>query len=108
MAEIFISYNSARYPIAKYLSDILENRGYSTWWDINLIAGEHFPTRLQEELDSASVNYQRIAPMFPGYTSIRPDEWKRAQELIAFGDAVELQDLGSGADVVEWLKQVRW
>src|SRR5262245_9169743 len=55
MADIFISYKSARQSAAKFLAEFFEGLGYSTWWDFNLIAGEHFPTRLQEELDNAKV-----------------------------------------------------
>ena len=52
--------------------------------------------------------YQRIAPVFPHDTNIKLDEWKRAQELIDFGNAAALADSWSGSDVVAWLKNVGW
>ena len=52
--------------------------------------------------------YQRIAPVFPADTNIKLDDWKRSQELIDFGNAVDLTDCWSSGDVVAWLRQVGW
>ncbi|HEX5222920.1 MAG TPA: CBASS cGAMP-activated phospholipase [Verrucomicrobiae bacterium] len=52
--------------------------------------------------------YQRIAPVFPADTNIKLDEWQRSQELIDFGNAVDLIDCWSGGDVVGWLRKVKW
>ena len=53
-------------------------------------------------------NYRRIAPVFPHDTNIKLDEWKRAQELIDFGNASSLTDPGHKDDVVQWLSKVGW
>jgi len=52
--------------------------------------------------------YRRIAPVFPPDTNIQLDDWKRAQDLIAFGNETPLVDSGSGSDVVQWLEQAGW
>ena len=52
--------------------------------------------------------YRRIAPVFPQNTNIKLDEWRRAPELIAFGDAAPLIDTWDDADVVQWLKTIGW
>ena len=53
-------------------------------------------------------NYRRIAPVFPHDTNIKLDEWKRAQELIDFGNASSLTDPGHKDDLVQWLSKVGW
>jgi patatin-like phospholipase/acyl hydrolase len=53
-------------------------------------------------------NYRRIAPVFPPDQNIKLDEWKRAQELMDFGNAAGLVDSWSGDDVVKWLVKVGW
>lgn len=52
--------------------------------------------------------YRRIAPVFPRDVNIKLDDWRRAQELIDFGNASELVDSSSRDDVVQWLKTVGW
>jgi len=52
--------------------------------------------------------YRRIAPVFPHDTNIKLDEWKRAQELIEFGNASPLTDSWNQDDVVQWLTTVKW
>ncbi len=52
--------------------------------------------------------YRRIAPVFPHDTNIKLDEWKRAQELIDFGNAAALTDPWKKDDGVQWLSQAGW
>lgn len=52
--------------------------------------------------------YRRIAPAFPHDTNIKLDEWKRAQDLLDFGNTAPLTDVWEGDDVVQWLTKVGW
>jgi patatin-like phospholipase/acyl hydrolase len=53
-------------------------------------------------------NYRRIAPVFPSNINIKLDDWKRAQELIAFGTTSALVDSTNQDDVVQWLSKIKW
>lgn len=46
--------------------------------------------------------YYRLAPVFPPKVNIKLDEWKRSQELIDFGAAVDV------GPTVQWLQKVGW
>ncbi|HEY0865549.1 MAG TPA: patatin-like phospholipase family protein [Lacunisphaera sp.] len=52
--------------------------------------------------------YRRIAPVFPASTNIKLDDWKRADELLAFGRAAPLVDTWDDTDVVSWLTECGW
>ena len=52
--------------------------------------------------------YRRIAPVFPAKTNIKLDDWKRADELLAFGQATPLVDTWDDTDVVPWLTESGW
>ncbi|MCI4664788.1 MAG: SUMF1/EgtB/PvdO family nonheme iron enzyme [Neomegalonema sp.] len=55
MAEIFISYKSERRPAARHLSKVLEQNGFSVWYDYGLLPGEDFEKRLMRELAQARI-----------------------------------------------------
>ncbi|MEM7767696.1 MAG: leucine-rich repeat domain-containing protein [Pseudomonadota bacterium] len=53
MADIFISYKSERRAAAEHLSDILEDHGYSVWFDYALATGSSFSDQIARELEAA-------------------------------------------------------
>ena len=46
--------------------------------------------------------YRRLAPVFPPGVNIKMDEWKRANELVAFANQADL------GDIAAWLGQIGW
>lgn len=52
MADIFISYSKPHRHLTEQLAKDLEAQGLSVWWDTELLAGESFRHRIQEELKS--------------------------------------------------------
>ena len=53
MADIFISYSKARHKITEELAAELEAKGFSVWWDTNLVAGVTYQDAILAELDRA-------------------------------------------------------
>ncbi len=53
MADIFISYSKAYAEVTQRLADELERMGLSVWWDTELVAGESYRQRIQQEINSA-------------------------------------------------------
>ena len=53
MADVFISYKSARRPAAEHLAKILEAHGFTVWFDYDLVPGKNFGQRLHAELSAA-------------------------------------------------------
>lgn len=53
MADVFLSYAQADAKRAKQVADALEAKGWTVWWDVSLVAGDRFRTRIGEELHSA-------------------------------------------------------
>jgi uncharacterized protein len=53
-------------------------------------------------------NYRRIAPVFPPETNIKLDDWKRAGDLINFGNAADLKDAWTGEAIAPWLSKMGW
>lgn len=53
MADIFISYASQDRDRARKLASALEARGWSVWWDRNIIPGQTFDKTIEHELDTA-------------------------------------------------------
>ncbi|MDO8544809.1 MAG: CBASS cGAMP-activated phospholipase [Opitutaceae bacterium] len=53
-------------------------------------------------------NYCRIAPVFAANQVINLDDWRRADELLAFGSAAPLIDCWTSRDVAAWAKKIRW
>ena len=54
MADVFISYKSERRAAAEHLADILEDHGYSVWFDYALATGDSFSEQIGRELEAAS------------------------------------------------------
>lgn len=53
MADVFISYKSERRAAAEHLADILEDHGYSVWFDYALATGASFSEQIAKELEAA-------------------------------------------------------
>ena len=53
MADVFISYSKAAVATTRDLAADLEAKGLSVWWDIELVAGDQFRRRIQEEIKAA-------------------------------------------------------
>lgn len=53
MAEIFISYAREDREVAARLAKVLEAKGWSTWWDRLIPAGQRFDDVIAERLDGA-------------------------------------------------------
>lgn len=53
MAEIFISYSRNDRPRAQRLAEALVRRGYSVWWDVNLLPGADFSTEIASVIQGA-------------------------------------------------------
>src|SRR5262245_21993377 len=53
MADIFISYKSERRAAAEHLAEVLNDYGYSVWWDYGLISGRDFGRQIETELRAA-------------------------------------------------------
>ena len=53
MADIFISYSKDEPEPTIALARDLERKGYSTWWDTELLPGERYQERIATELDKA-------------------------------------------------------
>lgn len=53
MADVFISYKRDNRGIAESLARAIEAKGYTTWWDNSLIAGDQFNLAIDRELKRA-------------------------------------------------------
>ena len=53
MSDIFISYKQEERPIALKFATALEGVGWTVWWDLDLIGGEHFDDAIEAELNEA-------------------------------------------------------
>lgn len=54
MSDIFISYARKDREAAQALAKVLEQRGWSVWWDRNIPPGKSFDLVIEEALDEAS------------------------------------------------------
>ncbi len=50
MADIFISYSSTDKTVVKRLAAVLEERGWSVWWDRQIPIGQQYDTVIEQEL----------------------------------------------------------
>ncbi len=55
MADVFISYSKKDRALAERIDAALQDAGYSTWWDDNLIPAEQWSQKIVEEISSATV-----------------------------------------------------
>ena len=54
MADLFISYARADQPFAEQLAALMEQQGWSVWWDRDLVPGNIFDEVIERELGLAS------------------------------------------------------
>jgi len=54
MSDIFVSYASEDLERVKPLVTVLEEQGWSVWWDRELVAGPSYEDKIEEALDAAS------------------------------------------------------
>ncbi len=54
MADIFISYSSTDKTIVKRLAQLLEENGWSVWWDRQIPIGQQYDTVIETELQKAA------------------------------------------------------
>lgn len=52
-SDIFISYSREDRDFAGVLAERFRSRGWSVWWDHQMLPGEDFTSRLQNQLDAA-------------------------------------------------------
>ena len=53
MADVFLSYAQADAKRAKQIADALEAKGWTVWWDVSLVAGDRFRSKIAEQLHTA-------------------------------------------------------
>lgn len=53
MADVYLSYASKDQAIARSIAELLEQAGYSVWWDTSLIAGDDYRVTIAREIDRA-------------------------------------------------------
>jgi hypothetical protein len=53
MADIFLSYARADRERAKQIAEALEEKGWTVWWDVSLVAGDRYRSKIAEQLRSA-------------------------------------------------------
>ena len=54
MADIFISYSSQDKTIVKRLAQLLEEKGWTVWWDRQIPIGQQYDTVIERELQKAA------------------------------------------------------
>jgi len=53
LADVFISYKSERRPAISHLARVIENHGYTVWFDYALMPGGSFSAQIERELRAA-------------------------------------------------------
>lgn len=53
MADVFLSYKQTERESGEKVADALVADGYSVWWDHNLIGGQDYRDKIEEELEKA-------------------------------------------------------
>jgi hypothetical protein len=53
MADVFISYKSERRPAVEHLARVLENYGFTVWFDYALLSGKQFAPQIEREIRAA-------------------------------------------------------
>ena len=54
MSDVFISYATADREHAKRLARVLENRGWTVWWDRTILPGSDWQTVIERALDAST------------------------------------------------------
>ena len=60
MANIFLSYSSADKSVVKNIASLLENQGWTVWWDRDIPVGKNFETVIENELDAANCVQRQV------------------------------------------------
>lgn len=55
MADIFLSYSRPDKAIVEELAPVLQDCGFTVWWDAELLAGNQFREKILEELSKADI-----------------------------------------------------
>src|SRR5262245_52702805 len=79
MADVFISYSKEAPQPTRDLARDLEVRGFTVWWDTELLAGDEFHKRIAEEIAAA-----RVAVVVWSPASIK-SSWVQAEATLASG-----------------------
>ncbi len=53
MADVFISYSKTHAAVTRRLAEELERLKLTVWWDTELVAGESYRQRIQDEIATA-------------------------------------------------------
>jgi hypothetical protein len=96
MADVFISYSKAHAELTRALAKDLEAKGLTVWWDTEMVPGESFRQRIQEELKAARAVIVIWTPesIHSDYVLSEAERARIAGKLIQVRtDAVEPHDL---------------
>ena len=52
MADVFISYSRNDHSLAEGLASVLQRRGLSVWWDVELMPADRFRKKISQEIES--------------------------------------------------------
>ena len=55
MADVFISYSKQAPQPTRDLARDLEERGFTVWWDTELLAGDEFHDKIKAEITAAKI-----------------------------------------------------
>jgi TPR repeat protein len=95
MADVFISYSKQAPQPTRDLARDLEARGFTVWWDTELLAGDEFHERIKEQITAA-----RVAVVIWSPASIK-SSWVQAEATLASGQNKLLTVCTPDTDVAE-------
>src|SRR6516165_1438143 len=95
MADVFISYSKQAPQPTRDLARDLEARGFTVWWDTELLAGDEFHERIKEQITAA-----RVAVVIWSPASIK-SSWVHAEATLASGQNKLLTVCTPDTDVTE-------
>lgn len=64
MSDVFISYAHEDRASAELLAQILQAKGWSVWWDRNIVAGQSFDQIIEHELDTAKAVIRKSLTLY--------------------------------------------
>lgn len=102
MADVFISYSKQAVAVTRKLAKDLEEKGVTVWWDTELVAGERFRQRIQEELKAcrAAIVIWTPESVHSDYVHSEAERARIARKLIQVRTAdIEPGDLPPPFDV---------
>ena len=79
MADVFISYSKQAPQPTRDLARDLEERGFTVWWDTELLAGDEFHDKIKEEITTAKIVIVIWSP-----ASVK-SSWVQAEASLASG-----------------------